>query len=115
MRGWRAFLFRVGLLVGAVLPAMAVAAPPENADPSLAPWFNDLRTPWTNARCCSIADCRTVSARVVDDHYEVFVGGMWRSVPPTAVLQRRDNPTGQPVACWTPQGGITCFVRAPGL
>ena len=24
-------------------------APPENADPALAPWFNSLRAPFTNA------------------------------------------------------------------
>lgn len=27
-------------------------APPENADPALAPWFNSLRAPFTNALCC---------------------------------------------------------------
>ena len=99
--------------MAALVSMAAIAAPPEDADPSLAPWFNNLRAPWTNALCCSISDCRTTTARIVGDHYEVFVGGEWRPVPPTAVLQRRDNPTGHPVVCWTPQGGISCFVRGP--
>jgi hypothetical protein len=49
-------------LILAALPLLLVqaasAAPPADADPKLAPWFNDLRQPWTNALCCSMADCR---------------------------------------------------------
>jgi hypothetical protein len=89
------------------------AAPPPNADPSLAPWFNDLRQPWTNALCCSVADCRPVDARLNDGHYEAFIEGEWRRVPDHLILNRSDNPTGRAVACWTPQVGILCFVRAP--
>ena len=88
-------------------------APPDNADPALAPWFNSLRSPWTNALCCSIADCRPTDSRINGDHYEAFVGGQWRSVPPDAVLRRTDNPTGRAVVCWTPSAGIMCFVRGP--
>lgn len=91
----------------------AHTAPPANADPALAPWFSNLRAPWTNALCCSIADCRPTESRTVGDHYEVLIGGQWRPVPPDHVLQRTDNPTGRAVVCWTPSGGITCFVRAP--
>ena len=90
-----------------------LAAPPSNPDPALAPWFNSLRQPWTNALCCSIADCRPTDSRISGDHYEAFVGGQWRSVPPDRILQRADNPTGRAVACWTKQVGILCFVRAP--
>jgi hypothetical protein len=88
-------------------------APPENADPALAPWFNSLRAPFTNALCCSIADCRPTDSRISGDHYEAFVGGQWRSVPPDRVLQRTDNPTGRAVVCWTPSTGIMCFIRGP--
>lgn len=100
-------------VVIALLVHAASAAPPENADPKLAPWFNDLRQPWTNALCCSIADCRPTESRTQGDHYEVFVGGEWLVVPDDKVLQRSDNPTGHAVVCWTPRAGILCFVRAP--
>ena len=91
----------------------AQAAPPEDADPALAPWFNSLRQPWTNALCCTISDCRPVPSRLRGEHYEAFVGGAWRVVPDEKVLQRSDNPTGRAVVCWTERAGILCFVRAP--
>ncbi len=105
----RACLIAVALLSS----TSALAAPPDDADPALAPWFNSLRAPWTNALCCSIADCRPTDARIAGDHYEAFVGGQWRPVPPDRVLQRSDNPTGRPVVCWTPATGIMCFVHGP--
>lgn len=91
----------------------AGAAPPENADPSLAPWFNSLRMPWTNALCCTMADCRPTDSRTNNDHYEVLIEGQWRVVPDDKVLNRTDNPTGRAVVCWTPTAGILCFVKAP--
>jgi hypothetical protein len=91
----------------------AVAAPPPNADPTLAPWFNSLRQPWTNALCCSMADCRPVESRLNDGHYEALIENEWRRVPDHLILNRSDNPTGRAIVCWTPQVGILCFVRAP--
>ena len=90
-----------------------LAAPPPDADPSLAPWFNSLRRPWTNALCCSVADCRPVDSRLNDGHYEALIEGEWRRVPDHLILNRNDNPTGRAIVCWTPQVGILCFVRAP--
>ena len=91
----------------------ACAAAPDNADPNLAPWFNNLRQPWTNALCCSVADCRPVASRRREERYEVFIDGAWRRVPDDTVMERSDNPTGRAVACWTPRGGVLCFVPAP--
>ena len=90
-------------------------APPDNADPALAPWFNSLRSPWTNALCCSIARLSSTNSRINGDHYEAFVGGQWRSVPPDAVLRRTDNPNRfvQSSMPGTPSAGIMCFVRGP--
>jgi hypothetical protein len=104
----RAFI--AGLFV-AGLPALA--APPPDADPNLAPWFRGLHVPGTGTSCCSIADCRPVESRIVGDHYEVFVDGKWLRVPPDLILERADNPTGRAVVCWTPTAGILCFVRGP--
>ena len=104
---------RILLGAGALLCHTASAAPPDDADPKLAPWFNNLRQPWTNALCCSMADCRPAPSRGRGDHYETFVGGEWRAVPEDKVLLRSDNPTGRAVVCWTPTAGILCFVPAP--
>jgi len=101
--------------IGAVilLSRTACAAPPDNADPALAPWFNSLRQPWTNALCCSMADCRPTDSRRRDEHYEAFADGSWRVVPDDKVVERSDNPTGRAVVCWTPRAGVLCFVPAP--
>ncbi len=104
---------RVGLVALACCARTALAAPPPDADPSMAPWFNSLRQPWTNALCCSMADCRPVDARINGDHYEAFIEGEWRRVPNHLIINRSDNPTGRAVACWTPQAGIMCFIRGP--
>lgn len=100
----------VVLAVGGVRP---LAAPPADADMSLAPWFNSLRMPGSGISCCSIADCRRTDARWQDDHYEVLIEGAWRAVPPAAVVERADNPTGRAVVCYTPARGIMCFIKAP--
>jgi hypothetical protein len=102
--------------VGAVLAGLtgvARAAPPPNADMSLAPWYNSLRQPQSGISCCSVADCRSTDSRIQGDHYEVLIEGEWRSVPPEAVLERSDNPTGHAVVCYTPTRGILCFIKAP--
>ena len=96
-----------------LLACQAHAAPPADADPRLAPWFNSLRQPFTNALCCSMADCRPAPSRLRGGHYEAFIGGDWRMVPDDRVLTRSDNPTGHAVVCWTPCAGVLCFVKAP--
>jgi hypothetical protein len=101
-----------GLGAALSLAASAAAAPPQNADPALAPWFRSLLQPGTTVSCCSLADCRPTDYRIKADHYAVMVGGRWLAVPPDKILQRTDNPTGHAIVCWTPQRGIMCFVRA---
>jgi hypothetical protein len=97
----------------------AYGAPPPDADPSFARWFRSLQA-GDGGPCCSIADCRSVAARLTGDHYEVLIGAahgvsppQWVVVPPNKVLQHTDNPVGRPVACWTRARGVVCFVRAP--
>ncbi len=104
------------VVFGALLLAslrVAYAAPPPDADPKLAPWFNSLHMPSTQVPCCSMADCRTVMSRVVDGHYQAFIAGEWREVPDDRVLTRSDNPTGHAVVCWTPFAGVLCLIKAP--
>lgn len=89
----------------------ARAVPPEHADPALVPWFNSLRQPGTNALCCSLADCRPVDYRGGPDGYEVWINERWVPVPPSRVLEGKDNPVGRGVVCYTPALGVLCFVR----
>jgi hypothetical protein len=106
------------LLLG--MAHFALAAPPENADPALAPFFQSLKQPDNGIGCCSVADCRHPESRQVADGYEVFIDektfglgapNVWLPVPAKKILQRADNPTGRPVTCWSPGIGIMCFVR----
>jgi hypothetical protein len=106
----RAVAGAIGLLV---IAAPLRAAPPPDADPAQAPWFNSLRQPGSGISCCSVADCRPVDYRTVDNHYEAFIEGEWLAVPPERVISRADNPTGRAVVCWTKLSGIMCFVRGP--
>ena len=119
MNGVRSFgkpatrMMRPLLLAAVILLAgTAMADPPPNADPALAPWFRSLVQPGTSISCCSVSDCRATEYRIEGDHYEALIGQAWFAVPPDKVLQRTDNPTGRAVVCWTPQRGIVCFVRA---
>jgi len=119
MNGVRSFgkpatrMMRPLLLAAVILLAgTAMADPPPNADPALAPWFRSLVQPGTSISCCSVSDCRATDYRIQGDHYEALIGGAWFAVPADKILQRTDNPTGRAVVCWTPQRGILCFVRA---
>ena len=53
------------------------------------------------------------NSRLNNGRYEALIEGEWRPVPDDHILNRADNPTGRAVACWTPQAGVICFVRAP--
>jgi hypothetical protein len=108
-------------LLGAAVPASA--RPPPGSDGSLAPWFQSLAQPYTGYPCCSVADCRTVQYRAVADHFEAFIDRRtfgadapddWVPVPPSNVLHRKDNPTGEAVVCWY-NGEIRCFVEGAGI
>ena len=67
--------------VAMMFAARAGAAPPDGVDPGspLAQWYRSLRTPDTGVSCCSVADCRPVQARQVEDHWEVLTeeAGRW--------------------------------------
>src|SRR5260370_21386495 len=84
-------------ILAALLAASPVnAAPPENADPALAPWFQSLRQPETGMSCCDIADCRPTEYRTVGDQYEVWIEDQWlpvryRSEEHTSELQSHLN------------------------
>lgn len=120
-QGWICSILLLGLVF---IPAPSSrSAPPPNADPALAPWFKSLRQPKTGTSCCDLADCRPVQYRIVNGHYQAFIGGefsrwqnppyQWMDVPETSVLHRHDNPTGEGVACWA-GGAIICFIEGNG-
>jgi hypothetical protein len=94
-----------------LLAAVSHAAPPENADPALAPWFQSLQQPGTGVSCCSISDCRPTDYRTSGDQYEALIEEKWIRIPPEKILQRSDNPVGRAIVCWRPSIGVMCFVR----
>lgn len=105
-----------------VIATAALAAPPQGADMSLAPWYRSLRVPGANNLCCDISDCRHYPVRADGTHYLVLFDNRWLIVPTEAVLDRADNPTGDYVTCiqrdhWTngePDGPrVLCLIKAP--
>jgi hypothetical protein len=98
----------VALVLGAI---PAGAAPPPDADPSLAPWFQSLRQPGTGILCCSLSDCRATSSRMTASGYEALIDNRWLPVPSNRVLEHTPNPTGRAIVCYLPGQGILCFVR----
>ena len=105
-----------GLAVVAVaifLTARGDAAPPENADPALAPWFESLKQPGSGVSCCSIADCRPVEYRLAAGGYEALLDARWVHVPENRILHRTANPLARAMVCRSPiSGTILCFVPA---
>ena len=101
--------------------ATATAAPPPNADPSLASWFRSLTNPVVGLSCCAEADGHILSDadwRSNGAGYEIRVNGTWWPVPPETVLNHVPNPTGGAVAFWESHRhqndrppNIYCFVR----
>ena len=114
-------LAAMGVFYGFCSPLKA--APPAGADPDLAPWFKSLRQPQTNLSCCDRSDCRMVRYRIMNGHFQAFIGqefarwqnppNDWVDVPEASVLHRHDNPTGEGVACWA-GAKIICFVEGTG-
>lgn len=110
-----------GVIGGCCTPLRA--EPPDGADPALAPWFKSLRQPRTDQSCCDMADCRRVQYRSTGDHFQAYIGDdfprwsnaphAWVDVPNGNVLHRRDNPTGEGIACWF-QGQVLCFIEGNG-
>lgn len=109
----------VTILAIVFVAGLSFGAPPENADPALAPWFQSLVAP-DGALCCSISDCRPVAYRINGGSYEALLGPQfpgfdgeprWITVPDRALLIKFDNPTGRAILCWTPMQGPICFVR----
>ena len=72
-------------------------------------WVKNLENPLTKQRCCDLSDCRVVTARIKNSHFEAFIGqdifgrgapNEWVSVPDEIVIHDGSNPVGLPVACW---------------
>jgi hypothetical protein len=97
------------LLVGSVAMLIAswvsidAAPPPDRTqNPVLSEWFRRLTQPGTSLPCCSISDCRRATYRMArDGQYEVMVEGQWYEVPDRVLLQKKGNPVGGAVACYT--------------
>jgi hypothetical protein len=71
----------------------------------------------TNVSCCNLSDCRPTQSRMVNDHYEVKVDGVWLQVPKEAI-QNVSAPDGGAHVCAPEQvgaakGKIYCVVLPP--
>ena len=110
-------LERAALAAVLLIGLMTIAFSHE-AHESYAEWYNGLRSP-TGASCCSVSDCRTTEMRVRDGGYEVWIDDRfgvrppkWTPVPPEAILNQHDNPTGRPAACFNKYlDRVLCLVR----
>ena len=106
------------LILLALTAGSAIAAPPENADPALAPWFRSLNQPGTGYNCCSMADCRPVRTRDRNGKIEAFIAretfrdgtDQWVIVPEEVIIRGIENPVGEPVLCYL-GGMVRCFVQ----
>ena len=112
-----AFLAMLALLT----PSSGLAKPPLGlqVDPELHAWFERQHSV-TGAWCCDISDGQMLADdewRVVGEHYEVRILGMWLGVGPS---QLRDpaggpNPTEHAVVWYTTtEYGVRIYCFAPG-
>jgi hypothetical protein len=105
-----------------VIARPCAAAPPPGTDPSgkLHQWFEHQHS-IIGAWCCNVADGHILAQsewRTSMDHYDVWIAGLWRQVPSSALRDPSGgpNPTGRAVVWWTLAGSeivILCF--APGI
>jgi hypothetical protein len=71
----------------------------------------------TKTSCCNLLDCRPTESRMVGDHYEVKVDGVWLRVPKDSI-QNVSAPDGGAHVCAPKQTGanrgtIYCVVLPP--
>lgn len=87
----------------------------EGVDPKTRAWFKSVIAP-SGVPCCDEADGHQVQWETTKDGYRAFIEGVWRPVPPEAVVIRNDNPTGNAVVWWVIRDEsrddifIRCFV-----
>ena len=112
------WVVKAALIAGVLVASAptALANPPSNADPDLAPWFHSLHNA-TGMSCCDQADGHILADQdwhQTADGYEIRIDGEWRNVPPDVILKNSPNPTGSFVAFWAPNVPhpmIFCAVR----
>lgn len=109
----------------AALSIIILAAPPPGTDEEspISQWFQGLHDS-DGTSCCSVADCRHLPTRIGRSGFEVqvpklneqyeSVGTEWVPVPPDKIIPHKENPTGEPITCWSPGRGVMCFVEGAG-
>jgi hypothetical protein len=121
----RMVIFVVLLAMAGMATARASPAPgAPSADPSTAEWYRSLVINGGSTSCCAEADCRhTLVQWREDGRPYAWIGrgadqfgdaapDAWQWIPPQAIQDRADNPTGRPVVCFS-HGTILCVVWAP--
>lgn len=112
-----------GILLIILLAALCVwimardvlAAPPEGADPALAPFFRSLLRPDTGTSCCDISDCSPVESLTAGDHYQALAGDEWIDIPNDKIIRPQSNPAGRAILCMAPGAARLIYCFAPGI
>ena len=130
-KDWQLLIFAASLWIGLLLFG-AVMQHAFGHDGVNDDWYESLEVPGHDGwSCCNKHDCAPVKARIRGDgqweawidkdtfpdpvEYEFGQGNApnaWVVVPDEAILHGKDNPTGEPVACFYMRM-IRCFV--PGV
>lgn len=79
-------------------------------------FYERLIRPDTGDPCCNGNDCRPTSGRMVGDHYEVKVKGMWVPVPWNKIVKETAPDLGYHVCApsfFTQPHQLFCVVLAP--
>ena len=80
-------------------------------------FYSKLMRKFTEVSCCDLSDCRPTVSRIIGDHYEVKVDGVWMTVPKDTI-QTVLAPDGGAHVCAPKQTGanrgtIYCVVLPP--
>lgn len=82
------------------------------------PFYFNLFNNKKNVSCCHDQDCRPTQERLINDHYEVMINGVWVKVPVDTIIPK-SAPDGQAHVCAgqptfnAPHGSIYCVILEP--
>lgn len=68
--------------------------------------------------CCNNKDCRPTQSRMVGDHYEIMINGVWRSVDQKWIIKKTAPDYGAHICAGDPstsdpQGRVYCVILPP--
>jgi hypothetical protein len=81
-------------------------------------FYYDLFNPNKGVHCCHDKDCRPTVSRMVGDHYEVKINGVWWKVDKSTIIPRTAPDGGAHVCAGDPSssdplGRVYCVILPP--